>query len=176
MCKHGSGGAVVTTVSFLRWSLHLTAAPKGELPSRLQLQPRTPCRRRREGGLIGLHDRRLLAQITDEGGKRGKTRIRQCRPGAVESDNVTERTCVTRNRTRNNSATRVAGSTTLNNPLETRTKTRNSPTTVLLVLCERHAPCFGGVPSKQKREHMRSVGAPPANQQVAPVHNSGSSS
>ena len=98
-----------------------------------------------------------------------------CRPGAVESDNVTERTCVTRNRTRNNSATRVAGSTTLNNPLETRTKTRNSPTTVLLVLCERHAPCFGGVPSKQKREHMRSVGAPPANQQVAPVHNSGSS-
>ena len=73
------GGAVVTTVSFLRWSLHLTAAPKGELPSRLQLQPRTPCRRRREGGLIGLHDRRLLAQITDEGGKRGQSLVRQMR-------------------------------------------------------------------------------------------------
>ena len=101
---------------------------------------------------------------------------RGCRPGAVESDNVTERTCVTRNRTRNNSATRVAGSTTLNNPLETRTKTRNSPATVLLVLCERHAPLLRRCAVEaETRAYAFCRRAPPANQQVAPVHKSGSS-
>ena len=62
----------------------------------------------------------------------------------MESDNVArERTCVARNRTRNNSVTRVAGWRVYypRQPPSLETKTRNSPATVCgTVLCERQLP------------------------------------
>ena len=97
----------------------------------------------------------------------------------MESDNVTrERACVARNRTRNNSVTRVAGWRVYypQQPSKLETKTRNSPVTVChVILCSSDMPpCFEGPPPKQKNEH-RWFTTPPALSTIAPAHKSESS-